>query len=635
MTAIIREEPDSVAQLNPKVPAPVRWILERCLAKDADDRFGTTKDLARDLASVRDHLSEAAISTTTDQSAAAVEAVRRGRRIGPWLVGAAAAIAAAFFLGRRTVPTVEPPTFKQLTFRRGAVSSARFSPDGSTVIYGASWDGRPFEIFTSRPETPESRPYGLPGADVLSISKSGEMALSLNRHYASVFARSGTLARMSVAGGVAPREILEDVQYADWSPDGASLAIVRENGTQARLEYPVGKPVYQTAGWISDPRVSPGGDLVAFLDHPITDDDGGFVAVMDRAGKKRAISGKVSSLQGVSWSPDGREIWFTGAFVGGNRALYAVSLTGKLRLLARVPGTLTILDVSRRGTVLVTRDLERYSCEGRGPSDPKEHDLSWLDWSVPADLSADGQTFLFTEAGEGSGLGYSTYVRKTDGSPAVRLGEGNAQSLSPDGKSVLAILQAADGQKLAIYPIGAGDPQTLPLEGLDVQDADWMPDARRILLTASEAGAGPRLYLRDLPAGKPRAISPPGYQFFSRTISSDGKRAAVRGPDRRLYLYPLEGGEPIAIAGVVAEDTPVGWTQDGRSLYVFRRASLPAKVYRVDVTTGKSELWKEIAPEDSAGVTQISRVLTTPDGKAYVYTVSRTLSELYLAEGLK
>ncbi|MFY9551836.1 MAG: protein kinase, partial [Thermoanaerobaculia bacterium] len=634
MTAIIREEPDSVAQVNPKVPAPVRWILERCLAKDADDRFGTTKDLARDLASVRDHLSEAAVATTTDQTAAAAKAVRSKRRVWPWLLGAAA-LAGVFLAGRNTAPTPGPPAFKQLTFRRGAVSSARFAPDGSTIIYGAAWDGRPFEIYTSRPESPESRPFGLSGADVLSISPSGEMALSLTRHYVSVFAKSGTLARMSVAGGVAPREVQEDVQWADWSPDGANLAIVREAGIQSRLEYPIGKPLYETVGWISHPRVSPAGDLIAFLDHPIRGDDGGLVAVVDRSGKRRALSGTVASLQGLAWSPGGGEVWFTGALVGGNRALYAVSLSGKTRLLARVAGPLTILDVSRRGSVLMTHDTERYSCEGLSPTDRKERDLGWLDWSVTIDVSPDGRTLLFTEAGEGAGAGYSTYVRTMDGSPAVRLGEGTAAGLSPDARSVIAIVKIPDDPQIAIYPTGAGQPQLLARDGLKVQNAYWMPDGKRILMAASESGGQVRLYLRDVPVGKPKAISPPGYQLLSRTISADGKRVAVRGPDQRLYFYPIEGGEPTPIPGLTGEDTPVGWTADGRSLYAYRRSELPVKVYRVDAATGKRELWKELAPEDAAGVTQISRVCPTPDGTAYAYSYSRTLSDLYLVEGLK
>src|SRR5712692_624502 len=263
LTAIIREEPESVGAVSPRAPAPLRWIVERCLAKDPDERFGTTRDLARDLASIRDHLSDAVIVSGEAQAAL----VARRMRLWPFLLGAgilAAVALASFSLGRRAEKT-QPPSFRQLTFRRGTISSARFAPDGQTVLYGTSLEGKPAEIFVSRPESPESRPFGMAEASVLAVSKSGEMALSLGQHIVGPFMASGTLARMSVAGGAAPREILEDVQWADWAPDGATLAVVREAGGRNRLEYPIGKVLYETPGWISHLRVSPRGDEVAFI----------------------------------------------------------------------------------------------------------------------------------------------------------------------------------------------------------------------------------------------------------------------------------------------------------------------------------------------------------------------------------
>ncbi len=267
LTAIIREEPEPVGAVNPRAPAPLRWIVERCLAKDPDERFGTTRDLARDIASIRDHLSDAVV--VSGEAQAAAPAARR-MRLWPFLFGAgllAAVALVSFSLGRRAEKT-QPPSFRQLTFRRGTISSARFAPDGQTDLYGASLEGKPTEIFVSRPESPESRPFGMPGASVLAVSKSGEMALSLGQHIVAPFTTSGTLARVSVAGGAAPREILEDAQWADWAPDGSNLAIVRDVGGRNRLEFPIGKVLFETAGWISHPRVSPRGDEVAYIDHP-------------------------------------------------------------------------------------------------------------------------------------------------------------------------------------------------------------------------------------------------------------------------------------------------------------------------------------------------------------------------------
>ena len=637
MTAIIREEPPPLAQLNPKVPSPVRWLVERCLAKDPEDRFGTTKDLARDLADVRDHLSETSIASTTDNTAAAAAAVRAGRAKWAWPLVALAVLAAGatagLFAGRR-VWHVDPPSFKQLTFRRGVITSARFAPDGQTVYYSASWEGNPLEIFISRPESPESRPFGLPGAEVLAMSHTGELALSLNRRAVDPFIRAGTLARLSMAGGGSPREVLDDVFWADWSPDGKQLAIVREVGGAQQLEYPIGKVLHRTAGWLESVHVSPGGDLVAFLDHPARGDDGGTVAVVDAAGKKRTLTEPFASGHGLAWSRSGDEVWYTAAKVGGNRALYAAGLHGGERTLYRITGNLTLQDVARDGRVLVTQDVERLGNLGRGPGQEKEVELTWLDWALANDLTPDGKTLLFTESGEGGGPGYSAYTRSTDGAPAVRLGEGSAQALSPDGKWAVGVLGISSEPRIFIYPIGAGDPRTLAHEGIDVQSAAWMPDGKRFVLTASEPGRGPRIFLRALD-GKPRAISPEGYRAFGRAVSPDGRRVVARGPDQRWYLYPLEGGEPTPVPGLDSADQPSGWTTDGQSLWVFRRAELPARVSRLDIATGKRELWKELLPADASGVTEVTSPLPTPDGKYYVYTYIRRLSDLYVAEGLK
>ena len=639
LTAIIREEPAPVSQLNPKVPAPIRWLVERCLSKDPEDRFGTTKDLARDLADVRDHLSEASISSTTDNTEIAAAAVRADRRRWVWPVLAAAlavaAAAAGLYAGKRLWYR-EPPTFKQLTFRRGQIASARFAPDGQTILYSAAWDGNPMEIYVSRPESPESRPFGLVGAEILAVSRSGEMALSVGRHSIDPFLRVGTLARLSVAGGGAPREVLNDIEWADWSPDGKDLAIVREAGGGQQLEYPIGKIIYRTAGWVANMRVSPKGDYVAFLDHPARRDDGGTVVVVDRAGTKRSLTPVFSSGRGLAWSPDGREVWYTASKTGGNRSLYAVDMNGRERTLSRVTGNLILHDSTPDGRLLVTQDVERLGDLGKGPGDEKERELTWLDWSLANDLTDDGRMLLFSESGEGGGPGYSVYMRKTDGTPAVRLGTGSAQSLSPDGKWALAISNISSGKSdVVIYPLGAGEPRKISTEGINATRGVWMPDGKRILLNANEPNHGPRLYVQSVDGGKPRAISPEGYRSYARSVSPDNRVAAVRGPDQRLYLYPIDGGEPTPLLGVTTEDEPVGWTTDGKGVWVFRRAELPARVARLDVATGKREVWKELIPADGAGVTEVTQPLPTPDGRYYVYTYVRMLADLYVAEGLK
>ena len=632
LTAIIREEPDPVVQSNPRTPAPLRWIVERCLSKDPDDRFGSTRDLARDLASIRDHLSEASVTAQFQKW----QPTPWWRRL-PLILAAAALLAAigigSFFAGRKT-GVAAPPSFRQLTFQRGEIHTARFGPDGQTVLYAAAWEGRPVEVFASRVDSPESRHFGLPGSNLLAISPSGEMAISLAQRFVGPFIRSGTLARIGMTGGGTPRELLEEVQWADWSPDGANLAVVRHAGDLNVLEYPIGKVLNKTDGWMSNPRISPKGDMVAFLEHPARGDDGGLVAVVDRSGTKKSLSKAFSTAGGLDWSPDGKEIWFTAARVGGNRALHAVSLSGRERLLSRVTGNLTLQDVAPDGRLLISHDTLRSGILGMAPGEEKERDLSWLDWSGAADISSDGTRIVFFESGEGGGAGYSSYLRKMDGSPPVRLGEGVVQSLSPDGEWVIAIVRATQDRQAVLLPTGAGEPRPLLTEGLSVTNASWFPDGKRILLTASAQGQGNRLYVMDSDRVKPRVVTPVGYRAFPRTISADGKTVAVTGPDRRHYIYPLEGGEPVPIASLSAEDRPVGWTSDGRSLYIIA-SGLPARVFRVDPLTGRKELWKDLSPSDAAGVYAIAPPRIAADGKAYVYSYNRILSDLFLAEGVK
>jgi len=653
--AILNRMPVPVSSLNPGIPAKLDELITKSLEKDRDLRYQTAAELRGDLKRIKRDLDTSRVRATSgavpiasssgisaitaaQESASYVPAVREPvaprRGVFPLLAVAVVALAVGLAVGAMFLRRSSPPTFAAyhpLTFRRGIVLSARFAPDGKTVIYSAAWEGKPLDLYTTRPESPQSQEMEPKGAEVLAISSSGEMLLSLGSRPRDAFLYAGTLARVPLVGG-APREILDNVEWADWSPDGNSLAVVHEVSGRKQLEFPLGKTLYVADGWIGNIRVNPKGDKVAFIDHPQPRDDGGSVDIIGSSGKKKVLSDGWDSIQGIAWSPKGEEVWFSATRTGGDRSLYAVDLSGNVRLLARVPGELTLLDVARDGLVLLTRGNDRAGMIGLAPGETKERDLSWLDWSVPASLSADGKEILFQEAGEGGGPKYAVYIRQTDGSPAIHLGEGSGIALSPDGKWALA-RQNTDPAPFMLLPTGVGETKPVKDDGLNHNGAAWLPDGNHIVFSGIEPGHGIRLYVESLTDGKPKAISGEGVGP-GPILSPNGDLVADTGPDRKVYLFPIAGGEPRLVPGVEPSEYPTGWSADGRELFVIARGEIPAPVTRIDIATGKRTLWKNLEPADSAGIDTIGRVLLSRDTKSYVYSYVRTLSDLYMVEGL-
>jgi serine/threonine protein kinase len=653
--AILNRQPTSAVRLVPELPAKLEEIISKALEKDRDMRCQTAAELRADLKRLKRSIDSSRTSVVTETApsssstsvvAAPATPPARSRKSSIALIfvlGLLVAAAAGLYAGKRffaSAPT-EPPIYRQLTFRRGSIRSARFAPDGQTILYSAAWQGNPTDVFTARPEAPESRSMGLSHTQLMSISPSSEMAVLLHSKAIGAWVSMGTLARAPLSGG-APREMLEQVQWADWSPDGSNLAVVRDMGGRNRLEFPIGKPLYQTGGWIGHPRVSPKGDLIAFADHPLQGDDSGSLAVVDMAGNKRNLSGQWFTIQGLAWAPDGKEIWFTASKSGTDRTLYATSLDGKERIVARLPGALMLLDIAKDGRVLLVRATWRRELLGVFDNDTKQHELSWLDYTYPSDLSADGKTLLFDEEGGGGaldysksgGLTYAVYIRKTDGSPAVLLGEGGAVALSPDGKWVIAQTQESPSQ-FRLLPTGAGEPRDLTKDNVNHSWAHWFPDGKRILFSADEPGKGVRFYIYDLATGKSKVISQEGVNGTAFTISPDAQEIAAIGPDEKGYLYPVAGGDPRPINGINQGEQPITWSGDGQSLYIYQPGELPARVYRLELKTGKRTLWKELMPSDPAGVENIGPIYMTPDAKTCVFGYHRMLADLYLVEGLK
>ena len=534
------------------------------------------------------------------------------------------------WLGRRTA-TSRAPDFQRLTVRHGAIFSARFAPDGHNVIYGASWDGAPIEIFSTDLKIPGARSIGIPASQLLAVSSTGEMAVLQSLSYAFMFTSLGTLAQVPLTGG-SPRQIAENVLGADWAPDGKTLAIVRDMGGTQRLEFPVGHVLYQTDGWISHPRISPKGDHIAFLDHTTHDDDRGVVSVVDLAGRKKILSTGWESEEGLAWSPNGSEVWFSAAQAGLQRRIYAVDLSGHQRLAFRAPGGVTLQDISADGRVLLTKDEQRAGILAMASGASREKDLSWLDWSLPVDISRDGNTLLFDEQGEEGGPTYTVAVRDMQGSPPIPLGEGMAGDFSPDGKWAITTVSYT---QLELLPTGAGTMKKLDRGNIQQyrHTLHWMPDGKQIVFSANEAGHAARCFIQNIDGGKPRPLTPEGVSGCQ--VSPDGQWLAAGGPmDGGAKLYPLDGGPPRAIAGLLPGEG-FSWSPDAHIVYAYQKKLAPVKIYRLNILNGQRQLFKEINPLDETGMCDMTQILFSPDGRAYVYGYTRLLSELYLVSGLK
>jgi dipeptidyl aminopeptidase/acylaminoacyl peptidase len=633
MSAIIREEPEPLGKSRPQTPLPLRWIVERCLAKDPEERYASTRDLSRDLVGVRDHVSEIGSG-----GEALVAARGRPRLLRAALPAAlvAAALAAGWLAARGLTKKSAAPSFHRLTFRTGEIGNARFAPDGKTIIYGAAWEREGgMSLYQTRPESPESHRFDYTDADILAISSSGEVAIRFGQTKGQT-----TLSRVPLAGG-APRPVLEGVPYAgaDWAPNGRDLAVIRRVDGKDRLEAPIGTVLLEAERGLWSPRFSPSGDRIAlfqFAPKP------SLLLVETASRKRRVLLEGWTSLSGVPcWTAGGKEIWFTASRGGEPEALYAVDLSGKQRLIARVPGSLELDDISAEGRVLVAHHTLLNVLMGRAGGESSERNLSWLDRSAPSDLSADGKTLVFTEMGEGGAAPKAVYVRGTDGSPAVRLGEGIAGGLSPDGKWVTTRVGGGPDSRprLVLLPTGAGESKTVLTEGLDFSGAgNWLPDGRRLLLAGAEKGSPARVYLVEIEGSGRRPVTLEGISllpvpFSGDPVSPDGTHFLAIDAKRALFVVSLDGGQPRRLGELQPLESVVQWSADGRSLIV-RVAGVPIKLALLDTQTGERRPWKEIRPSDP-GVRRIQRLLMSRDGETYVYQTWRAISELYLVDGLK
>lgn len=632
MAAILHEDPPELSGGERKIPVEVARAVRHCLEKNPAERFQSAQDLSFALESAIGGSASGAVARSAENAAWS----RRAFAAMAAIVALAVGLSGGWFAAHRSSAFVQP-TFLQVTFERGLIYSARFAADGQTIYYSASWDGQPIQVYSTNPNSPESRNLGFENASLFAVSPS-ELGISTACTDMFIGICRGTLALAPLSGG-APRNLESQTIAADWTADGKEMAVARIVEGNFEIEFPLGKVIYSSESWINYLRISPDANSIAFVQYPLGAGDAGQAVVLSRDGKEIARSKtQFISVEGLAWAPNGKEVWF-GATPdhAWADAIHALSLSGKERVVLRLPGMLRLHDISRDGRILLSKEVWRTRLQFRGPGDAAERDLSWLDAAVAADLSADGKTLAFGEYGEGGRAQLVAYMRKTDGSPAVKLGRGYIPALSPDQNWMLVNIFGPT--RLAALPTGAGDYKMLDPGAIQLFSMlGWTPDGKEIYFAGND-GREWKFYMQDLQGGKPRPITPgilvhqPDYQ--ANFMSHDGKNIFARDLKGEAWIYPVAGGEKIPAKGVAPGDLWANWSDDGKSAYVYQDKRTFAELLRVDLATGARRLVTKLRPDDPGGVVGIVPVRITPDGKSYAYSYNRALSDLYLVGGVK
>lgn len=624
MSAILKEDVPELSDSSVAISPGIDRIIRRCLEKTPERRFQSASDLAFAIEAL-----SAPSGASTAVQAIAKPKPRRWTAVA--LVGILAALAIAFLVGRRSGRS-PLPTFRPLVSGPGMISSARFTPDGQNVVYGAAWRGKPFELFTTRIDSIESRSMALPAGDITGLSQSGDMLILLGWHSRFWWNMTGTLARTSLSGG-APRPLLEDVCGADIDASGKEVAVVRCGGSQQTLEYPLGHVIYRTTGWVDHVRFSPNGDAIGFLDHPIAGDDRGYVAWVDRQGKVMRVTGEWGALKGLAWTPNGEELWFSGDQGGEQDEIWAVTRSAQQRRVFTGPSAIWLQDIASNGKTLMTQVRSTNDIAVRRPGQKSDQVLDLVsEAGTVAGVSDNGSLMALSYVGMAAGTDYLTYVVNTDTHEAIRLGDGDASGISPDGKWILSIFPSTPG-KMVLYPTGPGETRSFNLGAIRNASVfcSWTQDSSKIVFTGSDAGLPPRGYLLDVATGKWGSITPEGTTGVM--VAPNGQYVIGRSDQHGFELFPLGGGQSQSAKGIANTEDVVQWDASSTHVYVWDRR-FPAHIALVNPWTGERKAWLETMPPDSSGVLY-GNFFITPDGKTYAYRFRRVLTALFLGDGLQ
>jgi eukaryotic-like serine/threonine-protein kinase len=517
------------------------------------------------------------------------------------------------------------PSYHQLTFRRGIVSNARFAPSGE-IVYGAAWNGGTTHLYMTDIRSPESRDLEFGPVRLAAVSRSAELAIFSPPAIKSTMSRE--LAIVPLHGG-GPRTVAANVEDADWAPDGKVLCLIRRSDDGASIEFPPGKILYRSSGWLSSSRVSPSGDLVAFVEHPLEGDDGGRVVVVDSSGRPRRLGGDWASVHGLAWRPSGNEIWFAAAKEGLNREIHSVSLEGQTRTVASLAATLELFDIASSGRVLFGRATARLNMFAGSLAAQEQKDISWFDWSRAAGISADGNEILFDESGEGGGPNYTVYLHHRDRGTTERIEEGRALDLSRDGRWAL-VASRTDLSRATLVSTTDSQRRVLSAQGFSYQSARFLPTGDRIVVSANRKDSPAETYVQNLNTGAMRAV-PNAAGLYAFVPSPDGAAVAAKLGAGQIAILRLATGERTLIDAKTTA-FPVAWAND-HSLVVASAEDFGARLDTIDVLTGKTALFRRVPIERFISLKSGCCFLISADLTTFVYSQDQSSTNLFTVDG--
>jgi hypothetical protein len=634
-TAILTHEPPELSASRADVPPSLERIVRHCLEKNANERFQS----ARDIAFALEALSGTGVTIATNAVPAAPDQPASKRRLGwPAIAAAAVLIAAAFaggtYFQRARTPERAIARFTPKTYEREWITNARFTADGQSIVYSAARVGSIPSLYIIRPGEVTPQQLAGAGTHLLSVSSTGEMAVltgatDLWGH--RVFA--GTLSRMSPAGGA--RAWMDHVTDADWSPDGSTLAVIRENAGTWQLEYPIGKVLHTVkTGYLSDVRVSPDGEQVAFFEHQLSNDDRGNVKIANKNGVVKVLTGDHWGEECIAWSKDSKAVFYSASIDGGGYQVFAVNIDGTpaSRQVLDGPVTLEIFDIAADGRMLIAQNANGGSIRVQLPGESTEREFPWLDQPMGGYLSADGKHLAFSDLSLSAGSDYAVAWRDTSGGPVVRLGKGYAMSVSPDGRWVTAAIPASG--EIVMYPTGAGEAVRVPgLVNLNNNNGgQWLSDSQHVIVCGAVSGTA-RCYRVSLPQpALTDPVTPEG--TVGVVLADDDKTLIARLLDGtwRTVKSAAELGPPVP--GLTNLDNPIAWTLDRRAIVVGSPRDVPMRLQRVDLMTGQRTPIKALMPANAAAVNYVAASYWNERNKSYVYSYGTELTQLFTVTGV-